>query len=151
MTAKLRLGTNFAAVKSFHCRCLTLFLAPFLVAGAACQRPEEPPQPADLLPKEKMVDLLANLHVLEARVESSRLSQDSARALYLTQQQELLWKSGVTDSAFHRSYRYYGIHGKDLDGIYKDVIDSLGRREKRLPAPARVPAPPPAAPPAQAK
>ena len=98
----------------------------------ACQRPEEPPRPADLVPREKMISLLADLHVLEARVEGSRLQVDSARALYLSQQKALLGKSQVTDSAFQRSYRYYGIHGKDLDEIYKAVIDTLNQREKKL-------------------
>ena len=131
MPAKLRLGSNFAAVKSFRRRCLGL-LPTLLLALPACQRPEEPPQPADLLPKEKMISLLADLHVLEARVESSRLQADSARALYLSQEKELLWKRSVTDSAFQRSYRYYFIHGKDLDDIYKAVIDTLGHREHKL-------------------
>ncbi|WP_052732627.1 DUF4296 domain-containing protein [Hymenobacter terrenus] len=119
-------------MKSFRRYCLGLALAPLLLAVPACQRPEEPPQPADLVPKEKMISLLADLHLLEARVESSRLSPDSARALYLTQQKNLLWKQEITDSAFQRSYRYYGIHGKDLNDIYGAVIDTLGQREAKL-------------------
>jgi len=79
-----------------------------------------------------MITLLTELHVLEARVENSRLQADSARALYLSQQKILMRKQQVTDSAFQRSYRYYGIHGKDLDNIYKIVIDTLKKRETRL-------------------
>ena len=76
--------------------------------------------------------MLADLHQLEAQVENSRLSPDSARALFLAQQKNLLWKHEVTDSAFQRSYRYYGIHGKDLNEIYAGVIDTLTHREARL-------------------
>ena len=119
-------------MKSFHRRCLGLLLPACLLVLAACQRPEEPPQPAGLLPKEKMITLLTELHVLEARVENSHLQADSARALYLSQQKILMRKQQVTDSAFQRSYRYYGIHGKDLDNIYKIVIDTLKKRETRL-------------------
>ena len=124
----------------------SLLLAPLLLALPACQRPEEPPRPADLLPKERMVLLLADLHLLEARVENSRLPPDSSRALYLTQQKDLLLKRAVSDSAFQRSYRYYGIHGKDLDDIYGAVIDTLGRREAKLKALPMVPAPTPTTP-----
>lgn len=116
--------------------------------GTACQRPEEPPQPEDLLPKAKVVAVLAQLHLLETRVESSRLTPDSARALYQAQQKEILWKEEVSDSAFHRSYRYYGIHGRDMDEIYGAVIDSLSALEYKL-GPAsgeRVPGPAPAPP-----
>ncbi len=79
-----------------------------------------------------MITLLADLHLLEARVENSRLSPDSARALYLINKKILFGKRIVTDSAFQRSYRYYGIHAKDLDDIYGAVIDTLGKREARL-------------------
>ena len=124
-------------MKSFRRCCLGLLLAPLLLAAPACQRPEDPPQPANLLPKARMISLLADLHLLEARVESSRLPIDSARALYQAQQKDLLWKNEVTDSVFHRSYRYYTIHGKDLDEIYGAIIDTLTRREERL-DPAKV-------------
>lgn len=102
-----------------------------------------------------MISLLADLHVLEARVENSRLMPDSARALFLAQQKNLLWQREVSDSTFQRSYRYYGIHGKDLNEIYQSVIDTLSNRAKKLepadapaasPAPALPPAPAPTAP-----
>ncbi len=132
-------------MKSFHRRCLGLLLAPLLLALPACQRPEETPVPADLLPKEQMIILLTDLHVLEARVESSRLPPDSARALYLGQHQQLLWQSQVTDSAFQRSYRYYGGHGKDLNDIYSAVVDTLNARSRRADPNAGLPGagPPP--------
>jgi len=132
-------------VKSFCRCCLGLLLPPLLLALPACQRPEEPPRPADLLPKEKMVPLMADLQVLEARVENSRLSGDSSRALYLAQQKDVFWRHEVTDSTFQRSYRYYTIHGKDLDEIYGAAIDTLGRRELKLPAAPAGSVPPPGA------
>ena len=81
-----------------------------------------------------MVPLLADLHLLEARVENSRLANDSARALFLAEQKTLFWKYEVTDSTFQRSCRYYGIHGKDLDEIYGAVIDTLKARQYKLSA-----------------
>ena len=133
-------------MKSFRHCCLGLLLPSLLLALPACQRPEEAPLPADLLPKEKIVQLVVDLQVLEARVENSRLSADSSRALYLVNQKEIFWKNEVTDSAFQRSYRYYSIHGKDLDEIYGAAIDTLGRRELKLaPAPAGTVPPPGAA------
>ena len=118
-------------------------LLPLLLAATACQRPEEPPQPEDLLPKAKVVAVLAQLHLLEARVENSRLTPDSARALYQAQHKQIMWKEEVSDSAFNRSYRYYGIHGKDLDEIYGAVIDTLSALEHKLdPSPAALPTPP---------
>jgi hypothetical protein len=125
-----------------RCRALpgtTLLLPTLLLTLAACQRPEEPPVPADLLGKEKIIRLLADLHQLEAQVENSRLPADSARALYLEQQKSLFWRHETTDSLFQRSYRY-GIHGKDLTDIYVAVIDTLKKREEKF-APLTSPTP----------
>ena len=132
----------------FRRRCLApLLRAALLLAAAACQRPEEPPRPAELLSPARMVVVLADLHLLEARVENSRLPPNSARALYLAQQKDLLWNREITDSAFQRSYRYYGIHGKDLSDIYAGVIDTLKARAAKLePAPVGAPAGRPAPP-----
>jgi len=118
-------------VKNFRHYCVSLALASVSLVLPACQVPEEAPRPADLLPKEKLVPLLADIHELEARVESSRLAPDSARALFLAQQKSLLWRHEVSDSAFHRSYRYYSIHGKDLHDIYGAVIDTLTARQHK--------------------
>ncbi|HEX8427137.1 DUF4296 domain-containing protein [Hymenobacter sp.] len=82
--------------------------------------------------REQLVNVLADLHMLEARVEYSHLSPDSARALYLQQQKNIFWRREVTDSLFQRSYRYYASHGKDLDDIYGVVLDTLAMRQTKL-------------------
>jgi hypothetical protein len=111
------------------------FLYLLLVLGtllAACQKPEEVAPPSKLLPQDKMVSLLVNIHILEAQVDASALPSDSARALFLQQKKELFKRYEVTDSTFRQSYRYYAVHNKDLDDIYKIVIDSLGKREEKF-------------------
>jgi len=92
-------------------------LPALLLAG--CARPEAVSPPPNLLPKELITSILIETHLLEARVETSHLSPDSARALFLSQERELLARHGITaaDSTFQRSYRYYATHDKDLDGI----------------------------------
>ena len=118
---------------------LPLLLLLLLLLPAGCQRPEDPVAPDPLLPRPQMVRLLTDLHLLEARVEASRLSPDSARALFQNQKAALLWQAQTTDTIFQRSYRYYGVHGQDLDELYQVVIDSLSRRERQL-DPALTPA-----------
>ena len=129
-------------MKSFCRRGLAPLLSALLLTLAACQRPEEAPQPADLLPKERMVPLLADLQQLEAQVENSQLAPDSARALFVAQQKKLLSRRKATDSTLQHSYRYYGSHGKDLPEIYQAVIDTLKERQKKYePLPVGLPVP----------
>jgi len=114
---------------------------PLLAASALCLAvlggcaiPEEVAPPRQLLPKDKMVSLLVQLHLLEARVEGSRLPPDSARALFQAQKTALLWKNDLkaADSLLEHSYRFYAVNNKDMDEIYKAVVDSLERREAQL-------------------
>lgn len=111
-----------------------MLLGAGLLLATSCDRPELVPAPSNLLSKENVASLLIRFHVLESRVESSRLAPDSARALFQSQQRQILkhYQLAEADSAFDRSYRYYAIHGKDLDEIYAAVIDSLAAREKKM-------------------
>jgi hypothetical protein len=103
---------------------------------SSCAMPEEVKPPPQLLSKDELVTLLVQLHLLEARVESSRLSPDSARALFQQQKSEILRKNNISekDSVLQRSYRFYAVNHKDMDDIYKVVIDSLEHRAAKLDA-----------------
>lgn len=106
---------------------------------AACQKPEEVPVPQQLIPRDKMVSLLIEMHLLEARTDAAALPTDSARALFRQQQKNVYWRYEVSDSAFVQSYRYYATHEKDLDDIYATVVDSLSLREARQQEPGGPP------------
>lgn len=123
----------FCAVKNLLFRAYS-FRFSLLLAGMlfGCQRQDDVPPPQPLMPREQLVSVLADLHLLEARVENSRLSPDSARALYLQQQKEVFWRREINDSLFQRSFRYYASHGKDLDDIYGIVLDTLAARQAKL-------------------
>lgn len=101
---------------------------------AACQRPEEIVPPSPLVPKPEMAQLLAEIHLAEVRVDASQLGTDSAQALFMQYKDSLLRRQGVSDSAFAKSYRYYTIHDKDLEEVYKLVLDSLAARRTRFEA-----------------
>ena len=111
-----------------------VLLGLLLAILTGCSIPEEVAPPAQLLSKDELATLLVQLHLLEARVESSRLSPDSARALFQQQKSEILRKNNVSekDSVLQRSYRFYAINNKDMDEIYKVVVDSLERRANKL-------------------
>ena len=111
-----------------------MLLGAGLLLATSCGRPELVSPPSHLLSKEEVTSLLIRFHILESRVESSRLAPDSARALFQHEHRQILahYKLTETDSTFERSYHYYSIHGKDLDEIYAAVIDSLAARAKKM-------------------
>lgn len=105
----------------------------------ACQKPEDVPVPDKLIPRDKMISVLIDMHLLEARTEAAALPQDSARALFRQAQKAVYWRYEIDDSTFVQSYRYYAVHDKDLDAIYSAVVDSLALREAKLTTPGSPP------------
>lgn len=136
IAAKLRVPPNFAVVKKLPASLLSILSLVLTLLFTQCQRPEEPLVPQPLLPKNKMVAMLIEVHLNESRVDAAALPPDSARAAFNQLQRRLLARYQVTDTIFQRSYRYYAIHDKDLDDIYGAVIDSLTAREAKLGASA---------------
>lgn len=121
-------------MKSFFPRPGRWLWLPLGLLAAACERPEAPVPPANLLSKEQVTSVLVAIHVLEARAESSHLGGDSARALFLSEKRNILQRHHLAadDSSFERSYRYYSVHDKDMEDIYKVVLDSLGQRAVKM-------------------
>lgn len=111
-------------------RTALLALTPLLLTQ--CDRPEEAPPPAKLLPRDQLVSLLVDLHVLEARVEASRLPTDSAHVLYRQQVKDVYWRHDTDEETFKQSINYYASHGKDLENIYTIVVDSIAMRQFRV-------------------
>ncbi|MEO9966775.1 MAG: DUF4296 domain-containing protein [Reichenbachiella sp.] len=83
------------------------------------------------IPSELMVELLTDIHILEARVDKLRLPSDSAHMIFNTLQQEIFDKYGVDKSSYEESYQYYLSEPAVFDGIYNVVVDSLNVIQKR--------------------
>ncbi|UXX79048.1 DUF4296 domain-containing protein [Reichenbachiella carrageenanivorans] len=85
----------------------------------------------EIIPSATMVELLIDIHILEARVDKLRLSNDSAYAVYNTLERELFEKRGVDKPQYEVSYQYYLSNPILLDKIYTIVVDSLNVIQKR--------------------
>ncbi len=95
---------------------------------SACANTEELPE--NLLSKEKMVGILIDIHIAEARANRIQLrSYDSTQAYYKKLEADVFSKHKVDTARYRMSYRYYMNHMKELDDIYTAVVDSLSLRE----------------------
>ncbi|GAB4247473.1 MAG: hypothetical protein Tsb0034_26690 [Ekhidna sp.] len=88
-------------------------------------------QPEDLIEKEKMVLLLKEIHLLEAKIEHIEIiPQDSAKAVFHHYEKMLFEEHGVTQDQYERSFTYYVEHPDQFEKIYTSVVDSLLQEEK---------------------
>jgi len=106
------------------------FFLVLLLAAASCKGPAEE-IPEDILPKEKMVQVLIRIHIAEAAVGMKNLPSDSASKLYKSYQNKIFKEEAVGDSAYAKSYSFYVKRPELMDEIYGAVVDSLSLRETR--------------------
>ena len=76
-----------------------------------------------------MVNLLVDLHLVEAFVNSNYPMNDSSKYLYKKYEDSTLKSHGTDQVAFDSSMAYYKRNVKLLDEIYMSVIDSLSLKE----------------------
>jgi len=95
-----------------------------LLAGCAQERSV----PEGILPTDKMVSILTDIHELETKVANLKLTYDSSTLLYKQQQDSIFKKHQVTDSVYTESFDYYLQQVELLDQIYAAVVDSLSLR-----------------------
>lgn len=95
-----------------------------MLAGCAQKRSV----PEGILPTDKMVSILTDIHELETQVSNLKLTHDSSTLLYKQQQDSIFKKHQVTDSVYSESFDYYLQQVELLDEIYAAVVDSLSLR-----------------------
>ena len=95
-------------------------------------------KPEKLLSLAEMQKILVDIHSLEALLlEKNYNLIDSAQVAYQDAEKGLFKKHKISYKHYKSSYDYYlKVQPEKLDAIYKAVIDTLEKREKRIPLPA---------------
>lgn len=97
-----------------------------LLSLASCNSSNKP---AALLSKDKMVEVLIDVHLTEGLSSAMPVSFDSSRVLYNLLEKDVFLKHAVSDSVFTQSMLYYLRDPADMEQIYSRVVDSLMVRE----------------------
>lgn len=87
-------------------------------------------EPQYILPHEKMVEVLIDIHLTEGKVETLPFSRDSLQVIYKLLEKDVFLKHKVSDSIFTHSMLYYLRDLSEMEQIYSRVYDSLYLREK---------------------
>lgn len=102
-----------------------------------CQCQNQTAKPEKLISLVEMRQILVDIHTLEALLlEKNYNLMDSAQVAYQEAEKLLFKKHKITYKHYKNSYDYYlKAQPEKLDGIYKIVIDTLEKKEKRIPQP----------------
>ena len=105
-----------------------LFLTFFLISS--CKNKED--HNNLYIPKEKMVNILIEIHLLEEKINQLNYPKDSSKYIYELFEEEIFKKYDISDEEYRSSYSYYFFDPKQLDEIYQSVIDSLNLHNQSL-------------------
>ncbi|MDF2456705.1 MAG: hypothetical protein K0R51_2698 [Cytophagaceae bacterium] len=99
----------------------------FVLGLTACNK-EDQSRPASILPQEKMVVILADIHQTEGIISTKEYSKDSSLLLFTELENQLLAKHGVSKKEFKETYSWYTSHVKEYKELYTIVVDTLNVR-----------------------
>lgn len=86
-------------------------------------------KPDNLIPPDKMADVLSEIHMAESRVSRLNLrSIDSSNIVYQRLESQLFKKLSVDTAAYRASFAYYSAHPAELEGVYKQVTEKLQKK-----------------------
>ena len=87
--------------------------------------------PPNILPKEELVPLLADLRIAQASVTIYEYT-DTLKYNLEDYKRKILEKRNVTDAKFDASMKFYAEHPVLLQQIYEEVVNELSRAEGEL-------------------
>lgn len=102
-----------------------LILIVFLVA---CER--KPSPPSDVIPKEKMIKLLVDIHKANAIMESMQVFD--TLALDQSYYNHVFIKHNVKPSDFTHSLEWYMKHSEVYNDVYTEVVEDINQQDIEL-------------------
>lgn len=96
--------------------------------------------PDNLVPQQKMVQILADVHIAEALIENRVIYPDTALMTFNQQQQRILESYKVSEKDFRETYNYYLQNLPLMDKLYEVILDTLSVREAKARAASGLPA-----------
>jgi hypothetical protein len=122
---KAKFGNKFTNTRMKFINFLIL-----VVLFAACKAKNDK-KPDVLVAKEKMVNILTDMHRMEGVVNNLGIqSSDTTQFFFRKLEAEIFKKYAVDTAAYYQSYKYYLINPEDFKEIYDDVVKQIVAKNK---------------------
>ncbi|MFM7015356.1 MAG: DUF4296 domain-containing protein [Bacteroidota bacterium] len=104
-----------------------LILITTLLVLCACHKSDEK-IPEELIKREQLVPLLADLQYTEAIIQLKNLSYtDSTKAIAYGNYKYIFDKHHIEPATFISTFEWYKAHPKEMSELYKDVLTQLSK------------------------
>jgi hypothetical protein len=95
---------------------------------------EKDKMPDDIIPQEKMVNILSDMHIAEAMARNKIHLGDTNVQTVINYYGVIYKKNNISEANFKKSYEYYMHHPLLLDSVYSEIITKLSDQQVRLKA-----------------
>lgn len=109
---------------------LFLLFAVVLIVLSSCSSGSKKPE--NLLSKETMIQVMADMQLAEAKVKNLRVSTDSARQVYSIYELQILEEREIEPEQYKVSYQYYLNSYEEMQEIHTALIDTLNQRQSQI-------------------
>jgi hypothetical protein len=89
------------------------------------EKKEKPP--ADLIPRDEMVDVIADMHLYDAVIKEEQKKHRNVQKSKVYLYRTVMEKYHITREQFESSLKYYQQDLDEYDKIYDDVIEKLSK------------------------
>lgn len=106
-----------------------IFFFLIILIAVSCSKKEEV-VPADILPADKMIPVLADMHLAEATIQLRNYGHnDSTKNLAYGFYRFIFQKHKLTEAEFHKSFTWYSQRPEKMHAIYQEVLSELSRKQ----------------------
>lgn len=103
----------------------------FLLAGLyACSESE--PMPDNMIPREKFVEVLVEVQLIEAIYNQNMVRNDDPRGRIARYYSETFERFGITREEFTATYAWYYRHPYEMMDVYDEVVMLLNRKQNEM-------------------
>lgn len=102
------------------------------VVFVACSAKTEVSIPDTILSKQKMLEVMIDVHLLEASMNLNVYNPDRTVVEDPTPGFDILKKNSITKQQFDESFGFYSQHPNLLNELYDNVLDSLSKMQAEV-------------------
>jgi Domain of unknown function (DUF4296) len=88
--------------------------------------------PDDIIPQEKMVTILSDMHIAETMARNTIHLGDTNVQKVINYYAIIYKKNNISELAFKKSYDYYIQHPLLLDSVYSEIINQLSEKQMHM-------------------
>jgi hypothetical protein len=106
-----------------------LFLG--LIFSSLSCKPKFEGKPNNLVSKEKMINIMADIHRAEGVVNNLNIqSTDTSQFIFRKLEAKIFKQYEVDTTAYIKSYKYYLINAEEFSEMYKEVVATIKQKNK---------------------